>query len=104
MAADSSAHDAIPAWQRWALFEERFGPRARASDAAWARSLSPADRLAIVEDLFRAAHAAHALSGDWDAVDERAWCDTLAERRRLAAAFHRLDEVHRGCAPVADAG
>jgi hypothetical protein len=80
------------------------GTFVRASDTAWAKTLSPADRLAIVEDLFGVAYAAHERAGDWGAVDDLAWRETLAERRRLAAAFHRLDEVQRGCTPLADAG
>jgi hypothetical protein len=104
MTPDSSADGRTAPWQQWALFEKHFGTRARASDADWARSLLPADRLAIVEELFNAAYAAHQSSDDWNAIDERAWRDTLAERRRLAAAFHRLDEVQRGCTPLADAG
>ena len=84
--------------------ESLFGQRIRASDAAWARGLSAADRLAIVEELFGAVRTAHESAGDWPAVDAHAWEETLAERRRLVTAFHRLDEVTRGRTPLADAG
>ena len=104
MNSDSTRRDSLASWQRWGLLEERFGTFVRASDTAWAKTLSPADRLAIVEDLFGVAYAAHERAGDWAAVDDLAWRETLAERRRLAAAFHRLDEVQRGCTPLADAG
>ena len=86
------------------MFDERFGARARASDAAWAESLSPAARLALVEELLEAVRSAHTAAGDWHIVDERAWNDSLAERRRAVAAFHRLDEVRGGWSPPADAG
>lgn len=104
MSEDATHCDHGAPWDRWALFEARFGARARASDASWAKTLSPTDRLAVVEDLFGVAHAAHERAGDWGAIDGLAWRETLAERRRLAAAFHRLDEVQRGCTPLADAG
>lgn len=104
MNRDSHGHDGLALPQRWALFEERFGTRVQASDTAWAKTLSPTDRLALVEDLFGVAYAAHERAGDWGAVDDRAWRETLAERRRLAAAFHRLDEVQGGRTPLADAG
>jgi hypothetical protein len=104
MNGDSTQCRGLAAVQRWGLLDERFGALARASDTAWAKTLSPADRVAIVEDLFGVAYAAHERAGDWGAVDDLAWRETLAERRRLAAAFHRLDEVQRGCTPLADAG
>lgn len=104
MNSDSHGHEGLALPERWALFEERFGTRVQASDTAWAKTLSPTDRLAIVEDLFGVAYAAHERAGDWAAVDDRAWSETLAERRRLAASFHRLDEVQGGCTPPADAG
>ena len=104
MNSDSTRRGSLASWQRWGLLDERYGALIRASDTAWAKTLSPADRLAIVEELLGVARAAHERAGDWGAVDDRAWRETLAERRRLAAAFHRLDEVQRGCTPLADAG
>ena len=102
---DDLANRVVPAsTHRWGLLEKRFGTRVRASDTAWATTLSPADRLAIVEELFGVVYKAHEHAGDWSAVDELAWRETLAERRRLTAAFHRLDEVQRGCTRLADAG
>lgn len=104
MTENQTGRGDLAPWQRWGLLEERFGTLVRASDTAWAKTLTPADRVSIVEDLFGAAYAAHARAGDWNVVDDLAWHETLAERRRLAAAFHRFDEVQRGCTPLADAG
>jgi hypothetical protein len=89
--------------QRWEILESRFGERIRESDAAWARSLPAAERLALLDDLLDAVRAAHAAAGDWPAVEAQAWQETLAERRLLLHAFRRLDEVTRGRTPLADA-
>jgi hypothetical protein len=87
---------------RWDVLNETFGGRIRKSDAAHAKGLSPDQRLAIVDDLLETVRAAHEASGTWNAVDDRAWQESLAERRRLSAAFHKLDEVMRGWATPPD--
>lgn len=93
-----------PYRRRWDLFEAICGDRVRAGDAAWAAALSPAERLAVADDLLTTIRAVRVAAGDWRAVDDRAWCETLAERNRQVAAFRRLDEVTHGTSPVADAG
>ena len=95
---------AFPNQRRWDLFEAICGDRVRAGDAAWAATLSPAERLAVADDLLTTIRAVRVAAGDWQAVDDRAWCETLAERNRQVAAFRRLDEVTHGSGPVADAG
>ena len=95
---------AFPNQRRWDLFEAICGERVRAGDAAWAATLSPAERLAVADDLLTTIRAVRVAAGDWQAVDDRAWCETLAERNRQVAAFRRLDEVTHGSGPVADAG
>lgn len=95
---------ALPNQRRWDLFEAICGDRVRAGDAAWAASLSPAERLAVADDLLTTIRDVRVAAGDWQAVDDRAWCETLAERDRQVAAFRRLDEVTHGSGPVADAG
>lgn len=104
MTFHANAGVARSAQERWRLFEGNFGDRARASDIAWARHLTPAERLAVVDDLLNTVRTAHEVTGDWDAVEAVAWRETLAERRRLVAAFQTLDEVRLGSAPLADAG
>lgn len=89
--------------QRWELFESLCGDRARASDAAWARGLSPGERLAVVDDLFLTVRAARRAAGDWRQVDDLAWQQTLEDRIRQVAAFRRFDEATGGTRPVADA-
>lgn len=93
----------LPNQRRWDLFEAICGDRVRAGDAEWAASLSPAERLAVADDLLTTIRGVRVAAGDWQAVDDRAWCETLAERDRQVAAFRRLDEVTHGSGPVADA-
>lgn len=88
---------------RWAIYEERYGALARASDAAWAASLTPADRLAVVDGLLAGVRGVRERAGDWDEADTRSWQAALEERRAQVAAFRRLDEVNRGRGPAADA-
>lgn len=95
---------ALPDQRRWDVFEAICGDRVRAGDVAWAASLSPAERLAVADDLLSTIRAVRVAAGDWQAVDDRAWCETLTERDRQVAAFRRLDEVTHGSGPVADAG
>ena len=90
--------------QRWELFEQLYGDRARASDTAWALSLLPAERLAVVDDLLMTVRSARVAAGDWQHVDDLAWRETLNERLVQVQAFHRLDEAMRGTGTVANAG
>jgi hypothetical protein len=89
---------------RWAVFEERFGKRARASDVDWMARLTPAGRLDVVEALLTTVRTVREAAGQWAEVDARAWQAALDERRRLVAAFHRLDEVRGGHEPAANTG
>jgi hypothetical protein len=98
-------HPALPpARQRWEQFEHLCGTKVRASDASWASGLSPAERLAVVDDLLGTIRAARIAAGDWQQVDDRAWRETLSDRIRQVEAFKRFDEANRGTRPVADAG
>ena len=90
--------------QRWDLFESLCGARIRAGDAAWAAGLSPTARLALVDDLLTTIRAARVAAGDWQALDDRAWRATLAERRLQVRAFRSLDEGMHGTGDLADAG
>ena len=90
--------------RRWAVYEERYAGLARASDAAWVASLTPADRLAIVDSLLASVRAVRERAGDWEEVDARAWQAALEERAVQVTAFCRLVEVTRGCGPATDAG
>jgi hypothetical protein len=91
---------------RWAEFERLFGDRARSSDAAWATNLRPAERVALVEDLFATIRGVHEANGDWADIDAAAWRETLEERVRFVTAFGNYREAgadgRRGV--VADAG
>lgn len=103
----TQSHDSTVATsprRRWELFEELCGDRVRAADASWTRSLPPAERLAVVDDLLMTVHSARVAAGDWQAIDDRAWRETLEERVRQVWAFRRLEEASHGTAPMADAG
>lgn len=89
--------------QRWDLFESLCGDRVRASDAAWCRSLSPAERLAVTDDLFQTVRAARRAAGDWDEVEARAWHSDLVARDRFVAAFQAFDRATHGTGTAHDA-
>jgi hypothetical protein len=86
------------------MFESLCGEMTRARDAAWAAGLTPAARLAVADDLLTTIRAVRVAAGDWQAVDDRAWRETLAERTLQVHAFRRLDEVTDGTGPMANAG
>jgi hypothetical protein len=90
--------------QRWQLFEQLCGDRVRASDTSWACGLSPAERLAVTDDLFVTVRAARVAAGDWHQVDDRNWQESLRDRLRQVQAFQRFDKVTCGTSPLADAG
>jgi len=90
--------------QRWRLFEAMCGDRVRASDASWASALSPAERLAVADDLLVTVRAARIAAGDWQEVDDRNWQESLRDRLRQVQAFRRFDKATRGTSPLADAG
>lgn len=87
---------------RWTIFDSQFGDKVRASDAAWCRGLSTTERAAIVEDLYAMARQVHERAADWAIVEELAWQQALAERRRFVAALARPRETPRGRTPLAD--
>lgn len=89
--------------QRWELFDAACGERIQNRDAAWFGTLSPAARLAVADDLLTTIRAVRLAAGDWQAVDERAWRETLSERMQQVRAFRSLDEANHGTGPVADA-
>ena len=104
MATDTPPPDALAPRDRWQLFEALAGERVRASDAAWAGGLSPAQRLAVADDLFVTVREVRRAAGDWQEIDDRAWEATLAARIFELAAFRRFDEANRGSSPLANPG
>lgn len=104
MSNDSESSATVSPRQRWEVFEKLCGDRVRASDASWARGLSPAERMAVADDLFMTVRAARVGAGDWQQVDDLAWHETLNDRVRQVQAFRRFDEATHGTRPVADAG
>lgn len=101
-AIDSTAVDSLR--YRWDRFEKLCGDRIAASDVKWALGLSPAERIAVADDLLATVRTARIAAGDWHRVDDLAWQETLNSRLRQVQAFRRLDETIRGSSPVADAG
>ena len=104
MATDTPPTDALAPRDRWQLFEALAGERVRASDAAWAGALSPAQRLAVADDLFVTVRDVRRAAGDWQEIDDRAWEATLAARIFEVAAFRSFDEANRGSSPLANPG
>ncbi len=96
--------DAFAHLGRWHRFEALAKERVRASDATWAGALSPAERLAVADDLFVTVRDVGLAAGDWQQVEQRAWEATLAARIREITAFRRLDEATRGTGPLANPG
>jgi len=104
MATDTPPPDAVAPRDRWQLFEALAGERVRASDVAWAGALSPAQRLAVADDLLVTVRDVRLAAGDWQEIDDRAWEATLAARIHDVAAFRRLDEANLGSSPLANPG
>jgi hypothetical protein len=104
MSTSPTPPDAFAPRERWHRFEALAGERVRASDAAWAEALSPAQRLAVADDLFVTVRDVRRAAGDWQEIDDRAWEATLAARIFELAAFRRFDEVNRGSSPLANPG
>jgi len=104
MASETRPADLLAPLGRWNLFETLAGERVRASDAAWAGGLSPAQRLAVVDDLLVTVRDVRRAAGDWQEIDDRAWEATLAARIFELAAFRRFDEANRGSSPLANPG
>lgn len=102
----SLSHPATASISRWAEFERSFGDRARASDSAWATTLRPTDRVALIENLFATIRGVHEANGDWADIDAAAWRETLEERVRFVTAFGNYREAGADgrCGVVADAG
>jgi len=104
MSTSPTPPDAFAPRERWHRFEALAGERVRASDATWAGALSPAERLAVADDLFVTVRDVRLAAGDWQQVEDRAWEATLAARIREVAAFRQLDEATRGSSPLANPG
>jgi hypothetical protein len=104
MSTSPTPSDAFAPRECWHRFEALAGERVRASDATWAGALSPAERLAVADDLFVTVRDVRLAAGDWQQVEDRAWEATLAARIREITAFRRLDEVNRGSSPLANPG
>ena len=104
MASETRPADLLAPLGRWQLFEALAGERVRASEAAWVGALSPAQRLAVADDLFVTVRDVRRAAGDWQEIDDRAWEATLAARIFEIAAFRSFDEANRGSSPLANPG
>jgi hypothetical protein len=69
--------------QDWSLYKAM----SRQSDAAWIRSLSPADRFELYADLFDLIWEARRTLPFGDRVDDRHWRQKVEVRQRLTNAF-----------------
>jgi hypothetical protein len=76
----------------WELLESRSAP----SDRAWLQGLSAAEKLGLYCSLFRMAGAAPRDAEAQRRLDQWAWDQKLALRRRLVDAFQKLDRLRNG--------
>ena len=75
----------------WAYYESRC----RSSDEAWLRSLTPQEKFDLYADMFNVLWIARSQEGDWQRLDDWAWREKLAIRKRQLDAFARQDERRR---------
>ncbi|HEY4232569.1 MAG TPA: hypothetical protein VGM76_04030 [Lacipirellulaceae bacterium] len=77
--------------QNWA----EFTSATRDENDASIRRLTAADRFSIYADLFNVIWVARGELGNWERLDRWRWEQKLDERRRLVAAFNKLDQLRR---------
>jgi hypothetical protein len=75
--------------QDWRAYQSR----AQASEAAWLRGLSAADRFVLYADLFTIVWDAGRRRGDWERLERWSWQQKLALRRRLVEAYRMRDQL-----------
>lgn len=73
--------------QDWQWYEERT----RAADAAWLRSLTTADRWALLCDMFNLVHRNRDPNADWARLEKLRWQQKLADRQDFVEACLKLD-------------
>jgi hypothetical protein len=78
-----------PPKQDWDAYEVR----ARKTDAAWLRSLTPNERFTLYQDLFGLVCAARHVPGNWERLDRWSWQQKLALRVRLVDAYRKRDQM-----------
>jgi hypothetical protein len=77
--------------QDWAYYEAKTA----AEEAAWIRGLTPNDRFALYQDMFRIVWGPDRDPAVRQRLEDWAWQEKLAMRLRFVEAFHKLDEIHR---------
>jgi hypothetical protein len=77
--------------QDWPAYERR----SRQADAAWYRSLTPSQRFALYEDLYRIVMAGRQGPGDWSRLETWQWREKVARRLKEVEAYRKLDELRR---------
>jgi hypothetical protein len=78
--------------QDWELHERLC----RKDHVEWLRSLTPAQSLALYEDFHRFAASVKIPPEEAARLESSHWQEKLSLRKKLLAAFARLDEVERG--------
>jgi hypothetical protein len=84
--------------QDWELYRKLTMPY----DIAWQRSLTPEQKFAIYQGLYRIAMSRTG-PGDWAALDARQWQEKLARRMKEVEAYRKLDELRRERSAGSDA-
>jgi hypothetical protein len=75
---------------RWDVYQQRCS----AFHVQWLRSLTPADAIRLYQGLHRLSRAQADDSPGWQRLRQKHWEEKLALRRKLHAAFARLDAIH----------
>lgn len=76
--------------QDWSLYENYTRP----ANVAWIRGLTPQDRFALYEDLFRIIWSSRRDLESHHRVERWDWQQKVATRLRLVEAFEKLDQLY----------
>jgi len=71
-----------------------YRQRCSALHAQWLRSLTAEESIVLYQALHRLARAQADDSPGWQRLQQKRWEEKVAVRRRLHAAFARLDAAH----------
>jgi hypothetical protein len=81
-----------PPRQRWGYYRERT----REAHGEWLRGLSPRESLALYEGFHRFASSVRLGRDEAERLERSRWAEKVALRRKLLAAFSRLDDAPSG--------
>ncbi len=74
---------------------EWYEAKCRQEHVKWLRGLSPADSVALCEELRRLAARSQGGAAASDMLDQKRWEEKLARRKSTVAAFQACDRIGR---------